>query len=63
MNNRKYTSIYFDAFAKRVENDILIYAYNGNFLDFSFSCRYDKYSTVKLKQLDKDISFLIPYTS
>lgn len=58
MNNRKFISIYFDAFAKRVENDILSDLFNGNFFDFTLSCKYDKYSTERLKKLHKDIVFL-----
>jgi hypothetical protein len=34
MNNRKYISIYFNAFAKRVENDILMEAFSDNLFDF-----------------------------
>jgi hypothetical protein len=61
MNNKKYISIYFNAFAKRVENDILMDAFNGNIFDFSLSARYDdRYSTERLKQLDKDMEFIFP---
>ena len=63
MNNRKYVSIYFDAFAKKVENDILMDAFHDNLFDFYISCRYCRYSTERLKQLSRDITFMMPFTT
>lgn len=63
MNNRHFITKNFDFFAKVAENNILLCAYNGDYFNFIISCKYDEYSTDRLKQLHKDIIFLVPYAN